>query len=363
MNKLTCELCGSSDFVKQDGMLVCQGCGTKYTLEEARKVMSGGAAAEPRSDCAASRKVNVSGSTVKVDTSDELSNLYLLARRARDGGSSEDAVRYYDMILFRAPNDWEATFYTTYYNAMMSSTAEVKSTSARVSSCISIVLSQIHDHITGKDEQLSAIGEILSRCSYLAQLLCSGALEYYNGLDPRIRNEYLNHMLDAFDAAADIMCLLGDGIEALFGSYDEGRAYAVAAWKQGVEHSAAHASKYYTAANNKRIEKYTAKIQNYEQNYSTPKEQTGGCYVATAVYGSYDCPQVWTLRRFRDNTLAETWYGRVFIRIYYAISPTLVRWFGHTGWFKRLWREPLDRMVAGLNAQGVKDTPYQDKAW
>ncbi|NLX93020.1 MAG: hypothetical protein GXZ02_03995, partial [Clostridiales bacterium] len=40
---------------------------------------------------------------------------------------------------------------------------------------------------------------------------------------------------------------------------------------------------------------------------------TGGCYVATAVYGSYDCPQVWTLRRYRDYTLAETWYGRAFI--------------------------------------------------
>lgn len=25
-----------------------------------------------------------------------------------------------------------------------------------------------------------------------------------------------------------------------------------------------------------------------------------GCYVATCVYGSYDCPEVWTLRRFRD---------------------------------------------------------------
>lgn len=61
---------------------------------------------------------------------------------------------------------------------------------------------------------------------------------------------------------------------------------------------------------------------------------TGGCYVATAVYGSYDCPQVWTLRRFRDYTLAETWYGRAYIRTYYAISPTLVKWFGKTDWFK-----------------------------
>lgn len=89
----------------------------------------------------------------------------------------------------------------------------------------------------------------------------------------------------------------------------------------------------------------------------------GGCYVATAVYGSYDCPQVWTLRRYRDYTLAETWYGRAFIRTYYAISPTLVKWFGHTEWFKKMWKGKLDRMVADLNAEGVKDTPYEDRNW
>ena len=89
----------------------------------------------------------------------------------------------------------------------------------------------------------------------------------------------------------------------------------------------------------------------------------GGCYVATAVYGSYDCPQVWTLRRYRDDTLAETWYGRAFIKTYYAISPTLVKWFGHTEWFKKMWKGKLDRMVADLNADGVESTPYEDKNW
>lgn len=91
--------------------------------------------------------------------------------------------------------------------------------------------------------------------------------------------------------------------------------------------------------------------------------KVSGCYVATAVYGSYDCPQVWTLRRFRDYQLAETWYGRAFIRTYYAISPTLVKWFGHTEWFKKMWKGKLDRMVANLNAEGVEDTPYEDKVW
>lgn len=70
-----------------------------------------------------------------------------------------------------------------------------------------------------------------------------------------------------------------------------------------------------------------------------------------------------TLRRFRDYTLAESWYGRAFIRTYYAISPTLVKWFGETNWFKKMWKGKLDRMVVNLNAAGVENSPYEDKRW
>lgn len=88
-----------------------------------------------------------------------------------------------------------------------------------------------------------------------------------------------------------------------------------------------------------------------------------GCYIATAVYGSYDCPEVWVLRRYRDFTLARSWYGRVFIRVYYAISPKLVKRFGHTKTFNRLWRKPLDKKIAALRASGVDDSAYQDINW
>lgn len=91
--------------------------------------------------------------------------------------------------------------------------------------------------------------------------------------------------------------------------------------------------------------------------------RSNGCYVATAVYGSYDCPQVWTLRRFRDYILAETWYGRASIRAYYSISPTLVKWFGHTNWFKKLWKWKLDPFVERLQSKGIDSTPYKDKNW
>lgn len=85
-----------------------------------------------------------------------------------------------------------------------------------------------------------------------------------------------------------------------------------------------------------------------------------GCYIATAVYGSYDCPEVWTLRRFRDYQLKQTAYGRAFVRSYYKISPTLAKWFGGINWLKQLVRRPLDCLVACLKSEGVEDTPYND---
>lgn len=119
------------------------------------------------------------------------------------------------------------------------------------------------------------------------------------------------------------------------------------------------------------ISQLSARIKKYEPAYEHPQvfenptsiKASGGCYVATAVYGSYDCPEVWTLRRYRDCKLAVTWYGRAFIRTYYTISPMLVKWFGHTEWFKKIWREKLDKIVSNLQAKGVESTPYTDQEW
>lgn len=111
-------------------------------------------------------------------------------------------------------------------------------------------------------------------------------------------------------------------------------------------------------------EAVTPRPQDDDEDYvPQPMKKKSGCYVATAVYGSYDCPQVWTLRRFRDNRLAASLPGRAFIRLYYAVSPALVRRVGGTAWFKALWKGPLDRLVKKLQVQGVEDTPYQDRNW
>lgn len=95
-------------------------------------------------------------------------------------------------------------------------------------------------------------------------------------------------------------------------------------------------------------------------NINSSENSSGGCYVATCIYGSYDCPPVWTLRRYRDHALAQNPFGRLFIKIYYTISPTAVKLFGNQKWFHNLLKAPLDKWVKKLNKEGVENTPYDD---
>ncbi|MBQ7903499.1 MAG: DUF2726 domain-containing protein [Oscillospiraceae bacterium] len=99
-------------------------------------------------------------------------------------------------------------------------------------------------------------------------------------------------------------------------------------------------------------------IDYYIAQRNTP--QKTGCYIATCVYGSYDCSNVWVLRRFRDNSLNKTLAGRLFIKMYYAISPIVVKYLGNSYIFRSICKSPLDMLVKYLKSKGFKDTPYTD---
>ena len=66
------------------------------------------------------------------------------------------------------------------------------------------------------------------------------------------------------------------------------------------------------------IKKETEEIKrkNIEKNKS-------GCFIATATMSDYDNPIVIDLRRFRDEKLQNYYFGRVFIELYYFISPPI----------------------------------------
>ena len=355
MKAIVCEMCGSHQMIKNGGYYICESCGTKYSAEEAKKLM-----------------VEVAGS-VSIDKSSELNGLWTLARRARSERNYESAERYYAQILTMDPNSWEANILSTIYSGMNSS--KPYNSSKSVCGSIKTSLNMLKSS-TNANNYGDALALIYNELNPLAINIYNIAnKEFYDAVNDDIaagksqRNfqiliERLRGASAVFDAGIDILYQYAASVLNTFG--EQYSNYAVAALKKAIEmYSKIHEAPGQKYINEERLKQMIATTKAYDPKYQQPKNTSGksGCYVATAVYGTYDCPQVWTLRRYRDYTLAESWYGRLFIHTYYAISPTIVKWFGETEWFKKMWRGKLDRMVSKLNSQGVQDTPYEDRNW
>ncbi len=346
MKALQCEMCGSQDVVKDGGVFVCQSCGTKYTVEEAKKMMVEGT-------------VDIKG-TVKVDTSDELKNLYEIARRAKDADNSANAAKYYDMILIKDPGSWEANYYIVYFKSMGCKIGEIWSAATDMANCQSSVVKLIKENVNDETMQKDALTEISSRNKNISSMLFNAAKNHYEGIDSSIQINYMQEYCNNAAACAQIMYNFGDAVDTEFnGSFSD---ISIQGWKKGINIHRQYV-KYLqnTSGNIIIIKSYGDKIRKYDSSYTDPQVNTSACYVATAVYGSYDCPEVWTLRRYRDFTLNETWYGRLFIKAYYAISPTFVKYFGNVKVFKSQGKKLLDRWVSKLNSKGYERTPYKDK--
>ena len=73
----------------------------------------------------------------------------------------------------------------------------------------------------------------------------------------------------------------------------------------------------------------------------------GWCFIATAVYGDYDAPQVIALRRFRDANLMSTQLGRAFVASYYKVSPPIATLIAKRTWIAKILR-PFFNQLAKL---------------
>ena len=96
-----------------------------------------------------------------------------------------------------------------------------------------------------------------------------------------------------------------------------------------------------------------------ERANSQSNQGSGGCYIATAVYGSYDHGSVMVLRRWRDERLAASWQGRLFISIYYRLSPVVARSVLQAPWAARRVRAALDRLVCRLERTASPSEDYR----
>lgn len=422
MKKIVCEMCGSNDLMKKDNVYVCESCGTKYSVEEAKKMMIEG-------------KVDVSGSKVKVDEKDKIKNFLMMANNAYDADNKKEAESYCNKIIEIEPENSEAWFLKGKSAGWQSSLANI-----RFEETINAFQKAINyaDEKKKKEVTKDAVDEITNLCNALVTLACdnyadsgtvNSASTILSAVGTMIKttisfltkckvktNDINAEIADKINCAcvaaykeiySDYMGRDGHPSDYAFETYasrlkslialeefavnlsDNDDENDIIVYKNLIIYTEAleSACSYKYEVNNgygsyvvdtkwkdeykqsliDKIMEYHEKIHELDSNYVIPARpnisKQGGCYVATCVYGSYDCPQVWTLRRFRDYTLAETWYGRLFIHTYYAISPTIVKLFGNTKWFKKIWKGKLDKLVTKLQNEGVENTPYQDREW
>lgn len=74
----------------------------------------------------------------------------------------------------------------------------------------------------------------------------------------------------------------------------------------------------------------------------------GGCFVATAVFGDYNCPEVLKLRSFRDRFLVNSSLGRKFIDFYYKNGPSWAKSVKEKLFIKNLIRLLLKLLTSQL---------------
>ncbi len=70
-----------------------------------------------------------------------------------------------------------------------------------------------------------------------------------------------------------------------------------------------------------------------------------GCFIATAIYGDYEAPEVYKLRIFRDTVLLKTLFGRLFVLCYYFVSPALARMIAPNKNAKNFFKMFFDKFV------------------
>lgn len=75
---------------------------------------------------------------------------------------------------------------------------------------------------------------------------------------------------------------------------------------------------------------------------------SGGCYIATMVYGDYDHPKVMVLRKYRDKVLMHHVLGREFVKFYYRYSPIWVEHLRDKKLINNFIRVILDKFVKYL---------------
>lgn len=82
------------------------------------------------------------------------------------------------------------------------------------------------------------------------------------------------------------------------------------------------------------------------------------CFIATAVYGGAD-PRTDQLRRFRDERLMRTSAGRMLVKLYYWISPSIADFITGATWLRPIVERMLDAIRSRIAPVTDKEASHE----
>jgi hypothetical protein len=81
-----------------------------------------------------------------------------------------------------------------------------------------------------------------------------------------------------------------------------------------------------------------ALMEEIRTKYPDALKKSGGCFIATACFESPRSPEVELLRNFRDEVLLKSLAGKIFVKIYYMLSPPVARFISRHFYLKKIVR-------------------------
>lgn len=172
MKKFKCEICDGSNLIKQNDMFVCQNCGTRYSIEDAKKLMVETNEVLPPAYIPDSVEVTLNDDK-------EISNLFELARTAKRENNAEKAAKYYEMLLLKLPQNWEANFYSVYFSSMACKVGEINFSMTNVVNKFETTLDILKEEITDEGDRETIITTITNQILSIAQLYSDVCISNY----------------------------------------------------------------------------------------------------------------------------------------------------------------------------------------
>lgn len=276
-----------------------------------------------------------------------LDNLFNLAKMAQESSNHEEALSYFTKILEFDSNNHMAWFGKGISSGWLSSLPNIRL--SELSSCVdqAIILAPVETQVEYRNKAALEINNITNALNNIAVKsfnMCI-TIDTYREFITRMWI-LISWYQKASDYKPDNVVLLKNIINAVHQYMQRyeciGGAQKVFLTNEGY------------AGAKKIILETEEKIKAIEPDFKAhipAHEQGGGCFIATAVYGNYEAPEVQIFRQLRDNILSTNKFGRSMIWIYYQVSPIWVRLFYHNQAVLSATRIVLDLLAKRIQAR------------